>query len=560
MHRVAPAVTQSSFQRLEALISSPSIDGRFNLLEAVQLSSDLRIEEINIIRKRLGRLSHTSQGVIMEALAQRWAALDPVGAFQNARRETADGRWRDRLGAAASTALVARDPEAALDLISGAPSRALQQTIGAWILPALAKTNPARAAAYLATDKAFSRSRETVGMVAQHYGRIFPQDAIAWANGLPTMDAKSIALKMAWFGWAETNPQEVAATITRDGFRSVDPDVFQGITATWSKTDPFAALAWAETLPAGRTRDNAQMAVLAGVSELPPDEAQRLIASASSENVRKEFAEQFAKRLAQTDVNQALSWAEALPSGLARSEALNSVVQHWSVEDPAAAARYASTHANSKEGLNIFAHAYSQWVQSDPEAAFAYGQTLPRGKQRDAAAATAVNAMRDEDPQKAVAWYRNIEDATAAKSIAEGLLGSLVKTDPATAMQFASEIPADAQPKAYQNLVRNWAFSEPEKAGQWVNTLPHGEARDSAVVAYVSVIDGMDAGSAAKWANTITDPKKRASHTAQMVHRWMQNDRAAAAAWVQTSDFPPDVRQDLDRFLRQSQETRPDRD
>jgi squalene cyclase len=163
--------------------------------------------------------------------------------------------------------------------------------------------------------------------------------------------------------------------------------------------------------------------------------------------------------------------------------------------------------------------------------------------------ARAVDSMREQDPQKALQWYKTIGDPEIAQKVAEGLLPSLVRVDRDAALQFAAQMPPEAQPKAYHNMVRGWAFDQPQEAGNWVNSLPGGEARDAAVKAYVSVIDGMDAGAATQWAYTMQEPTERMETTLNVFQRWLQNDRTAAGDWVQQTELPEGFRPFFERLL-----------
>ena len=99
--------------------------------------------------------------------------------------------------------------------------------------------------------------------------------------------------------------------------------------------------------------------------------------------------------------------------------------------------------------------------------------------------------------------------------------------------------------------MRGWAFEYPQEAGNWVKSLPPGDARDSAVKAYVSVIDGMDAGVATQWAYSIQDPTMRIEATMETFQRWLRNDDGAAAEWLQNTDLPEGLRPFFERELQQ---------
>src|SRR5688572_19476565 len=258
-------------------------------------------------------------------------------------------------------------------------------------------------------------------------------------------------------------------------------------------------------------------------------------------------------------MDEALAWAENLSSVNDRAQAVKMVVHAWSALDPAEAARYAAKMPESEDRQDAVQQALAHWVVVDPDAAFQFVQTLPEGRDRDNAMAQAVDAMREQDPRKALEWYKTIGNPEIAQKVAEGLLGSLVRVDQGAALQFAAQMPPEAQPKAYHSMVRGWAFDQPQEAGNWVNSLPGGEARDAAVKAYVSVIDGMDAGAATQWAYTMQEPTDRMETTLNVFQRWLQNDRAAARDWVQQTDLPEGFRPFFERLLNDQRYAEPPR-
>ena len=171
------------------------------------------------------------------------------------------------------------------------------------------------------------------------------------------------------------------------------------------------------------------------------------------------------------------------------------------------------------------------------------------GSERDAALAGVIENMPDEQTDKALQLFRTIEDTEVSGKLAHRFIGTLIKTDPDTALQIASDLPPESQPEAYRNLVRSWAFEKPQEAGEWINTVPAGTARDAAIKAYVSVIDGMDPALATEWASSIQEPTERLEVTFNAFRRWIQKDKQAARAWVERSEIPEGLRPFYDRFL-----------
>jgi hypothetical protein len=91
----------------------------------------------------------------------------------------------------------------------------------------------------------------------------------------------------------------------------------------------------------------------------------------------------------------------------------------------------------------------------------------------------------------------------------------------------------------------NWAASDPTAAGQWLQGLPAGASRESAVQAYVSQLTQASPELAAPWAETLTDQNTRFNQMENVARRWLDTDRPAAEAWLAKVNLPDDRKQGL---------------
>jgi hypothetical protein len=544
----ATAPTQTALDLLRAACSDSSA---IDFATAITSIRELTFDDVRAALKFIQSIQNDERRALFEALANRWVTLDPNDAFTAALNERRDHDWRNRLGRAAGAALVASDPEAALKAVSAVRRQDLRGLVAQWVLYPLAKTDPAGAADFCLADKSLVSQGDVVLGIAREFGRVSPQEAFAWAEKIPALRTRQAVTKTVWMGWALENPAAAAAALntTKQG---ADADIFDVVGQAWSRSNPEAALAWAQSLADKPSRERALRSIYLDVEKLGPDKARSLVESITDVPLRRDYAARIAEQLAKSgEVSDAIAWAQTFTDAESKASAIDRVVHEWAAIDPAAATRYAAEMPAGKNRTDVFAQAFAQWAQAEPDEAFAYGQQLPPGKDRDVATARAIDAMRDSDPQKALQWFEQLEDPKLAREVAQGLLGSLVRVDQDAAFRIAANLPPEAQPDAYHGIVRSWAFDYPKEAGNWVNSLPPGQARDSAVKAYVSVIDGMDAGAATQWAYSIQDPTMRIETTMEAFQRWLGNDHGAAAEWLQNTDLPEDLRPFFERELNQ---------
>jgi hypothetical protein len=542
----------SALDRLRELTKSRQ---PVDFLEIGLLIRGLKADECKEASMLIRRSSIDERRGLLDVLAKHWAELDPTGAFIAAESEWRDNDWRNRLGFPAGTALVKVDPEGALQRITTARTGDLRIKTAEWVLPSLARIDPNRAAGYLLTNRFLQGHEEIFRNVASAFARVAPHQAMAWvetaaaqSNAQDKNRFRDSLLQMVWSAWADADPVACANEIGENPETKHRENLFAAAAAAWSKKDTFSALKWAESLPDEKSRSAARRSLILDYHELGPEKARQFLSAVDSEPVRAEYAAKIADQIAEEDVQSAFTWARSLPEGI-RSKALEPVFKAWTASDPASASRQIAEMPESKERSELMRQAVEQWSQGDARAAFAFVQQLPAGESRDEAIAAAINSIRDDRPQKALEWYGTIVDPRVKAEAATGLMRALIKTDPATALRLAAEIPATAQPDAYKDLVRQWAFDQAKEAGEWINNLPAGKARDAAAEAYVSVIDGSDPARATEWAYSIDDPVSRMESVFNAFGRWIEKDRAGAANWVKQTDIPEGWRPMFDRLL-----------
>ena len=98
---------------------------------------------------------------------------------------------------------------------------------------------------------------------------------------------------------------------------------------------------------------------------------------------------------------------------------------------------------------------------------------------------------------------------------------------------------------AARDLISNWAREDSTAAAAWLQTLPAGASRESAVQAYVAQLTYSSPELAAPWAETLTDENARFSQIENIARRWLEADRPAAEAWLAKVNLPDDRKQRL---------------
>jgi len=81
------------------------------------------------------------------------------------------------------------------------------------------------------------------------------------------------------------------------------------------------------------------------------------------------------------------------------------------------------------------------------------------------------------------------------------------------------------------------------KASEWLDAIPAGADRNSAITGFTRQLVLNDAESAMVWAENISDPAMREKVVETRIQTWLIINRPAATAWLEKSDTLPPERE-----------------
>ncbi|MDQ8198809.1 hypothetical protein QEH56_11645 [Pelagicoccus enzymogenes] len=252
-----------------------------------------------------------------------------------------------------------------------------------------------------------------------------------------------------------------------------------GYAKAWAKKSPAAASSWAQSLPPGRTRDNALLAAFDEWVQRDATKAGYWIFSQKPDESIKKVLSENAHLVAHVNPQVAFEFIENDPANEEDpyrmrghlAMALDNVMH----KAPAAAAPYikrveAQTLAAASEGLThapyqvsnqSYVEMVNRWAASDEDAAFAYLDTASNLSEadREAIKQGAIDRLQTTDPDKAAYYlYKRWQDA-----------------DQVNALQFAAsttkdhlDISVSNIKSHYQSIAQAWAKSDPETVGYYL--------------------------------------------------------------------------------------------
>ena len=266
------------------------------------------------------------------------------------------------------------------------------------------------------------------------------------------------------------------------------------------------------------------------------------LATSSPSAAWNDLLAQAAVQWAGADLDRAMAWAESLPEGQAKSQALAQMSWQWTEADPLAAAAYAAGHDNPAMLRNVAA----KWGETDPVAAVAWLAGLPDGDARNRAVESLVPVWAQKDPVAAATYAAGIApDETQSKAVG-AVVAVWAETQPAQAAQWVRQFPeGSARDQAVEQLMNCWAGINTTQAALWLQSIPNTHSRDVAISAFSSALDQTAPDVAFQWASTIADQTLRDRQLQNSARVWLQKNPVPARASILQSSLPDNIKEQL---------------
>jgi hypothetical protein len=332
---------------------------------------------------------------------QAWSGNDPVGA-SNAALSVSDERERDLALGNVIMGACRHDSKLAIDLLGKISGDSAYSEATGTLLGTLVSTDIASAGELFLKMPPVQQGMY-LGNVARAYAQNDVRGALAWASRLGTDEHEKRAIPVIVTTWAGSNPDEAFQYANSGGLAELLPQIL----GKWATTDPHAAIAKAESLPAGKARDDALHECLVSLSLKAPEDAIRRAGALSGES---------------------------------RQEALSRVTEIWSFSDPQAAANHVITWADA-DAVDAIPNVMQNWARKTPVRAGEWLQQLPPGPTRDHAVYSFTTVVRGTAPGTAAEWTLAIRDPQVQEKAIRELIQGWKGHDGKSALRWLRETP-----------------------------------------------------------------------------------------------------------------------
>lgn len=298
------------------------------------------------------------------------------------------------------------------------------------------------------------------------------QSVVSSFRELGLTDQRRSEYQILLTAWAKVDPTQALDYATENTGNRFARNT---ILATWSSTNPDAAIAWAEA-----NHDNPERANpwLVGVIQ----------------------------GIAPNDLPKATGLMETLPRSEERGQVLSSLATQLASEDPEEAKDWATSIDD--EGLRSSAYAFTAdaIARNSPSEAAEWLAEVGDVDALNRASEDITNDWYRENPEEAIAWVNTLPPEAMSEA-AEGIVGRVVREDPVEAAEYISNL-ATANPNAnfdssIRELVRGSARRDPELAAVWVGGL--------------------------------SNTNEQTNYYRQVLRQWRSQDSDAANAWIESN-------------------------
>ena len=282
---------------------------------------------------------------------------------------------------------------------------------------------------------------------------------------------------------AYDSPQASLAVLTEMSALSKGRSIGSySILAQWAKDDPLAALEWVRNNSAkfpDLITESAKHGLISGTAIQDPKLAFKMIGDLGLEN--SSFVVTRIVRAATTPEQRTATLA-------ALREHLANLKDEKARKDLSRSAVYVFAQNISKEGFE----AGSQWI-------------------------TAAGFTPAE-----------------LESLAGGLNGSIKNGENGRWIEWIGEnLPPHKAAEKIESMVRGWTHTDFQAAGNWINSVPDGPTKNTAIRSYALTVSGYEPETAAQWALTLPPGKDRDSTLNRIYQNWPKDDPAAKEAFKQ---------------------------
>ena len=336
--------------------------------------------------------------------------------------------------------------------------------------------------------------------------------------------------------WVQKNPRAAAEAIF-DGFTgAATSEMMKTLGETWAASDPAAAIAFAaERRGPGAVKFAAS--VMRTWAQQDFKSAMAHVTAQTDAITRAQLGVPLVEVWAKSDPPAALVWANENLKGEARASAAGSIVKTMAATDRNAAGEFIAglePGGGKDRAVNELMDSWldNKWMndgdKKEAAAALQWMAALPDAETRRKAMEQASWKLFFRAPEETIAFLNSPQGATAPPALMQQAARHLAQDNPASAMQWAQKLPEAQRHAAQENVLSEWISTRPDGAQEWVRQLPSGEQRNSSISSITAQLSWQSTAATKRWLESLPAADQATARKAIQISPDVSSEHRAA--------------------------------
>ncbi len=316
------------------------------------------------------------------------------------------------------------------------------------LLEHLSRRDPARALT-IAGELAVTRDdRNVYSMLFDRFARENVSRAIVQLKLVPTGEARDNALRALTDAWVRADPAAALAWAQQLADPADRNIALESALRDLAMRDPARAITAVQESLTGPGVERILQFAFQILASKDPTQASQLLLAIPPGDVQTLSAMDVARALAMRDIPAALVWARTIPIDFTQWLALTSILSVWAQKDPMAAARYV-VEMPAGPGVDYIAGQFAAVVALKPQDAILWAEALPSITARNAAFVTIASSWAQRSPVDAIRWAESLEGEPLRTNAMTGVHSLWRMLDPRAAQEWlaAAKLPSATKAK-----------------------------------------------------------------------------------------------------------------
>lgn len=225
------------------------------------------------------------------------------------------------------------------------------------------------------------------------------------------------------------------------------------------------------------------------------------------------------------------------------SQAALRVLYDWHTGDISNAAQYVSKLSEVYQGGFMEAIAKKQIKDKGVEGALDWVDQIEDEKVKGMALNQIIGNWAETDPKSAAQWVSSEVPWEKSGDAPKSVMGRWINWDPVAAMEWGETLPdGEKKEKIRSHGMMFWAMQDPVAAGEYLNRFAEQEGIDSMIVEYTRTVSDKDPAAALGWAKAVKDKSLRGLTMDEVILSWAQSDPKGLKRWANTKGDEESIR------------------